>query len=66
MHWFGLAMTGMYAVQTVAVVAAGAAATIWPASSVVAGVAILSAVVILALRPVVVPQRAVRAHRVIA
>jgi predicted MFS family arabinose efflux permease len=63
---FGLAMTGMYAVQTVAVVAAGAAATIWPASSVVAGVAILSAVVILALRPVVVPRRMVRAHRATA
>jgi predicted MFS family arabinose efflux permease len=63
---FGLAMTGMYAVQTVAVVAAGAAASMWPASSVVAGVAVLSAAVILALRPVVVPQRAPRGHRAIA
>lgn len=48
---FGLAMTGMYGVQTVAVVAGGAAATIWPASSVVAGAALVSAVLILALRP---------------
>jgi predicted MFS family arabinose efflux permease len=53
---FGLAMTGMYAVQTVAVVAAGAAATIWSANTVVAAVAVVSAVAILALRPVLAPD----------
>ena len=51
-------MTGMYAVQSVAVIGAGAAASIWSANTVVAGVAILSAVVILALRPVLAPARA--------
>jgi predicted MFS family arabinose efflux permease len=50
---FGLAMTGMYAVQTVAVVAAGAAATFWSPTTVVAGIAVFSALVILGLRRVV-------------
>ncbi len=59
---FGLAMTGMYAVQSVAVIGAGAAATLWSANAVVAGVAILCALVIVALRPLVVPARD-RAHR---
>jgi MFS family permease len=58
---FGLAMTGMYAVQSVAVIGAGAAASIWSANTVVAGVAVLSAVVILVLRPIVVPARS-RTH----
>lgn len=52
---FGLAMTGMYGVQTVAVVLGGAAATVWSASSVVAGVALVSAVLIVLLRPVLAP-----------
>jgi predicted MFS family arabinose efflux permease len=59
---FGLAMTGMYAVQSIAVIGAGAAATLWSANAVVAGVAVLCALVILALRPLVVPARD-RAHR---
>jgi MFS family permease len=59
---FGLAMTSMYAVQSVAVVGAGAAATLWSANQVVAGVAVLGAIAIVLIRPVVVPART-RAHR---
>lgn len=54
---FGLAMTGMYAVQSAAVIGAGAAATLWSANTVVAGVAVLAAFAILAVRPLVVPPQ---------
>ena len=63
---FGLAMTGMYAVQSVAVIAAGAAASLWSANAVVAGVAVLSAVAIVALRPLVVPAHTSAAQHLAA
>jgi MFS family permease len=61
---FGLAMTSIYAVQTLAVVGAGAAATVWSANQVVAGTAGLGAVAVILLRPVVRPSRA-RRHRLV-
>jgi hypothetical protein len=47
---FGVAMTGMYGAQALAIVAAGAAASAFNASTVVVGAAVLGALVLIALR----------------
>lgn len=54
---FGVAMTGMYTGQAVAILAAGAAAQLLPPGTVVAGAAVLGGAAVLALGPSVGTRR---------